>query len=441
MRVYSRSQRGFIDTQDQGGITSGSSSIDEGGMNKIFATMMLQNPKQAGTLKSVFDILKPDAATVKTQQEKQKKLAAAGPAGQLVETLERHYQGAGGAETGVPILNVLKGVQKNIGAALGFNDEAKQYNDQKRGFIAALRELTGDVGVLTEQDAQRLMGLFPALGDKPEVAKGKFNDIRNFINAKFGATIGGTTIKPANKGLFETIAPETTRYLSEAPQWLVERGKQRPSDIVGGVGHDVSTMGQLLGKAFMPAVETAGTIGLAKGATNLPSLVKRGISGGGGVFSQGAGQTLRKEAVTKATGKIEGNKIVEGMTKWAGNAVDANPGESKAIMKILNEVNSSYSGKKLVATKGSEIWNLIDRGFTTKGIAKTAVRSQADRALSDLLRLELERVAPGWEQGTKMISRGLRNKKIAQYGGGILAGGGLSAAAGAGMYGLLSRGR
>ena len=139
MRVYSRSQRGFIDTQDQGGITSGSSSIDEGGMNKIFATMMLQNPKQAGTLKSVFDILKPDAATVKTQQEKQKKLAAAGPAGQLVETLERHYQGAGGAETGVPILNVLKGVQKNIGAALGFNDEAKQYNDQKRGFIAALR--------------------------------------------------------------------------------------------------------------------------------------------------------------------------------------------------------------------------------------------------------------------------------------------------------------
>lgn len=72
MRAYSASQGGFIDTPDNSGTspigtTNNSTSLDSlqnnsdnlGQIRKIFASLMLQNPKQTTELKTVFDMLYP----------------------------------------------------------------------------------------------------------------------------------------------------------------------------------------------------------------------------------------------------------------------------------------------------------------------------------------------------------------------------------------------
>lgn len=131
----------------------------------------------------------------------------------LIQNLEKHYQQAGGGEVNVPVLSRIIGKKKDIEGALGFNDSASTYNKEKEGFAATLKSLTGDTGVLTDQDFARLSKLLPALGAKPQEAKNLLNDLRSQVSAKYGGKATKTTIKPDEKGAFEALLPSTAGYL------------------------------------------------------------------------------------------------------------------------------------------------------------------------------------------------------------------------------------
>lgn len=400
----------------------------------------------------------------------------------FINNLEAHYQGAGGASFGEgPIARIL-GVGRAIEGKLGLNSEANTYERQKKGFAATLKELTGDTGVLTENDFKRLAGLVPDLGSTPEEAKNLLNDLRSQISAKFGGEKKGTTISPKNpevspilnmlfggsldlgkdivasmgsggvqKSLNQSTSqlydlltrarnekdPQKKKQLLEIAKQGFERGSQTASNLAG-------TFSESAGKgAIERGIDVGGEItgalaapGLVKGAIQLPGQLGKLFN------SASAGKALRNKAIEvadKAGESIPGNKILSSLEKWKGTAIQANPGKKSQIMNIIKEAKSSFKGKNIGVKDAKRIWDEVNSGFTQSGVTKTTVESSADRAIRSILREELDKVAPGFEKGTKMIKTGLdRTKALKKFVGNPLAYGAVGAASGAGIYGLLN---
>lgn len=65
----------------------------------------------------------------------------------------------------------------------GGSADAKAYRDLRSGLVAKLKKITGDTGVLTEQDAARIIGLLPSLLEDKEAAKIKIDQINDILQA------------------------------------------------------------------------------------------------------------------------------------------------------------------------------------------------------------------------------------------------------------------
>lgn len=128
------------------------------------------------------------------------KRASSGAALNFIDTLEKHYSGAGAGQTDLgPLTRILSPIIGAQGNA-GLNPSAKTYGNEKAGFAATLKSITGDVGVLTDKDYERLAGLLPGFGATPEEVQQSFNDIRGQIAAKYNINPTSTTIKPPTQG-------------------------------------------------------------------------------------------------------------------------------------------------------------------------------------------------------------------------------------------------
>jgi len=57
------------------------------------------------------------------------------------------------------------------------------------GLIARLRSFTGDVGVMTEQDAVRMRGLLPQIGENPDVSRRKLGQIKRLLDVSKSGNI------------------------------------------------------------------------------------------------------------------------------------------------------------------------------------------------------------------------------------------------------------
>lgn len=117
-----------------------------------------------------------------------------GQANSLVNSLEKMYFGGDkGKDTlsfGAGALNA--GAQtKHLGSFLDsltngeFTQRRNLYKQTKEGFGATLKTLTGDTGVLTDQDYSRLSKLLPDENDTEDQAQKKIKQLRTQINAKF----------------------------------------------------------------------------------------------------------------------------------------------------------------------------------------------------------------------------------------------------------------
>jgi hypothetical protein len=188
--------------------------------------------------------------------------------------------------------------------------------------------------------------------------------------------------------------------------------------------------GQVASVAEIPALAKSG-VNLAR---NAPKSVKslKDI-----VFSKGAGINLRNEVVdsaTKAGKTINGSKIAGSIDDWASTAKNAHPSKSKVIDSMVKTVKSQLGGKKVAPNKVFDLWDEANNGFkATSGDAGRTLEASYHRAVRDVVRKELDQVAPGFEKGTKMIAQGMARSEIAKKLGGKTG----NAIVGAALYKLL----
>ena len=366
-----------------------------------------------------------------------KKADASKSALKLVQSLEDQYQGAGGAEVDMPILSRLMGTKKDIEGALGFNDQANRYNATKKGFAAALKQITGDTGVLTDQDYERLSELIPGLGAKPGEAKAAFNLIRQQLtNGNEKPTT--TTINPKTKDLVDILTPTakqliqdtykvgTTGTPEQKAAMIQHQAKDfgNPALMVANAAIGDKQSQQNLGAAGeINGIVTApgNVMGLAKGAVGLPAKVMGN--------SAGAARSALIDEAANAGKTINGEAVAQKFVDWADSAVKGNPGKEKQIEKIVGSVINNYSGKQLSPQDAMKIWLESNNGYNASGATETALESKVDVAMRDALRPELEKIAPGFDQATKAIKTSIERKQFMQKLGGAIAIGVPSAAA------------
>lgn len=392
----------------------------------------------------------------------------------LIKTLEQRYQAGGGGDTNLGPLTRILGAVKSAGAAAGLNPEAQLYKKEKAGFAATLKKLSGDTGVLTDQDYERLAGLLPGLGSTGAEATGAFEDLRKQVGAKYGKAeettyksksgtgatgndlidmLLGTSINVAKdvgtaagqksvagvqgsqlKALegarkLEKLANETTdpeekaRLLKLANQSREVVGSeantaasQYSKDIDRGyIDRGLSTGAQIASVAELPA--------MLKGALNITKSAPKAV---GKIFSQKAGQELRNEAVetaTKAGKKVETKPIIEKIAQWGVDAKKANPTATARIDKFVNGTIEQLGDAGMNPDDAFTLWDNASKGFSAAGTKGASMEASYHRAIRDAIRGELDKAAPGFEKGTQMIKEGLQRTKAAKKFGNIAAGG------------------
>lgn len=160
----------------------------------------------------------------------------------------------------------------------------------------------------------------------------------------------------------------------------------------------------------------AGAPGIGKTAT---SIGKKVISSPRGilekVFTQGAGSNLRNIAVETAqdAGKlIQGDDLFNAVDDWAIKASKANPASTKTIAKYVDGAKRFFQGKQITPEEAFSLWDEAGKGFTAAGKKGASLESSYHRVMRDTVRKVLDDVAPGFEEGTQMIKKGLGRKKI-----------------------------
>jgi hypothetical protein len=132
-----------------------------------------------------------------------------------------------------------------------------------------------------------------------------------------------------------------------------------------------------------------------------------------------AGIALRDEAIMKAqqAGKtIKGDKLLTSVDDWAAKAKRAFPKDRAAIEKFQQGAKLAFKDKKLTPQEAKDIWDLSQKGFQASGRTGKTLEGFYHRSMRDILRTELERIAPGFEKGTQMIRGGFeRSKKVQKY--------------------------
>lgn len=464
MRVYSSSQGRFIDTPDTGRYASTPSDNANSVPNtmnsaippisdtsKLFALLALKKKDY----QTAYDILnpKPDANILKEQQSQQKSQQGANQMNELVKTLEGHYQKGGGGATNVPILSNLLGVKQNIEGALNWNPDITQYNAQKAGFIAALKGLTGDVGVMTDQDAIRLMNLFPKFGDRGDVAAGKFNDIRNFISTKFGTTNQKSTYTPENKNILQVLMPNATGIAQDVGTGIrgkMEQGNldkqsqmakqledrayatsdlrlrksllQQANNLRTGVSNEAGDISRSFSKDVNgnPIGRAIGGAGEIATAAEIPGGIKAGVN-----FAKGGG---RKIADLFGNGALEARKTAaQGVKIDTSSIIDAGNNYVKnidpAAKKAWDTLKPSLKKETDLPTLLEKLTNWGDKSFTKSGDKRAVTEGLLKSYLYKEGRQTIADQAPEVAQLTSKISRNMAVKsglktvgKTAAYG-------------------------
>jgi len=206
---------------------------------------------------------------------------------------------------------------------------------------------------------------------------------------------------------------------------------------IGASGESVSNLLALLlpGGAATKLGAAGLTHGLTKtGASPLERIKSGAIEGGvgyGGSKALGAlgrflrpaktGAALREgavEAAAKTDKVIEGKNIVNAIKEWSTTVLKANPGKEKQINKVVESTKNLYGNSKLTPKEAQKIWFEIDSGFGQSGVKKTTIEASADRVLRDTFKTQIDKIAPGFKEGTEKIAKGLNiGKNVKKYGG------------------------
>jgi hypothetical protein len=165
---------------------------------------------------------------------------------------------------------------------------------------------------------------------------------------------------------------------------------------VAGLG-----LGKLIGKGA--------SLLKAKPAQYTPEMLKTGLQ------TAEKGSTLRNTAIqlaTKENKKIEGNKLTTAISEWATRAKRANPNQAETIKGFVQGATKSFKGKNITTKTAFNLWEDADRGHSAAGKVGNSLEAEYHRVIRDVLRKQLDKVAPGFEKGTGLIKEGLTQEKL-----------------------------
>lgn len=347
----------------------------------------------------------------------------------LINNLEGHYQNAGGASFGSGPEGRILGFLTSLQGKAGFNDNASAYEREKSGFAATLKQLTGDTGVLTDQDYARLSKLLPDLGSTPGEAKSLLNDLRSQMAAKFQGGQTNTSVNPKNPrmdplldllfGNAINIAQDVgTGIRSKAAQPNLQRNEQQAQSLedqayatsnpqqrkdllananqsrtaASGEARDISNSfsPQVQDNPIMRSLAGASEIGAA---AEVPGLVKGATGAVRKVLHpfKTVGD-MRQAAITAAEGKtISGDKIYSALEDNVGKL---SPTTKQAYLKFLEQASPELKGQKIPISQAVELASSANDAYNAAGKVGKAASAKFNDSLSKVLRVEIKAVAP-----------------------------------------------
>jgi hypothetical protein len=389
----------------------------------------------------------------------------------LINKLEQNYQTAGGAEASFGPANRILGLIKSGEGMVGLNDSAKNYNDEKAGFAATLKSLTGDTGVLTDQDFARLSKLLPGLTSTSGEATGKFDDLRSQIAAKFGGAPTETTIKPGQKGITDILLGGAKKIANDSVAGVTanltenQRNQSRDSAFAAAkylenqaqATDDMQKRKQLLQQAQQlynttgnQAAQTANTFSedvkdnpLLRGlgaATEIATIADAPTLAAGG-------KNLVAGGITKAKGLVGKNTEISAARNIAAQGVKL---DTKSLVKAGDDYvkNVDPAAQKTWDTLKTSIKNTTsaddllekltywgDKAFTKSGDKRAITEGLLKSHLYKTGRQIISSQAPEVADLTTQMAKQIARQKILKKAGGIAG----SAAAGGATYAVLGR--
>ena len=364
-----------------------------------------------------------DAATISTAD--QKRLDASRSMTNLVGSLEDKAQKAGIGDYSYGPLNRVAGVAKNIGGAVGLNSSAKTYNDQREGFMAALKGLTGDVGILTNQDYERIVKLIPDMGATPEETIQKFNDLRSQLAATFGGKAEKTKVKTPGKNVAQAgldAANALVPNIMAVPDKINKRVAEG-KNVLETQGPDA--MAKWI-KEKTPSVGISG--GISDLITNkgyaredLPvGLEAAGLASGGLLLKSGASAIGKVKDIPRILTGVGLNKAREEAAK--GLTVNTQPliDAGEDYVKTINpSATKSWEVLKPALKETTDVNKLLkiiidwgDKAYTNSGDVRAIAEGQLKNHLYQTARNILKTEAPDVAEITTAMAKGMRNKKI-----------------------------
>ena len=95
-----------------------------------------------------------------------------------IDSLKNAWQSVLNTSNGV---GFWAGIIRNIDRG---DKEASNYNKMRNALLASLRSITGDKGILTDQDAARIIGWLPSISTPKEVAEENWKRIYNLLQIR-----------------------------------------------------------------------------------------------------------------------------------------------------------------------------------------------------------------------------------------------------------------
>lgn len=322
----------------------------------------------------------------------------------FIQNLEQNYQDAGGGSFGNGPTARIQGIIKSLAGKAGLDDSASAYEREKQGFAATLKSLTGDTGVLTDQDYARLSKLLPDLGSTPGESKKLLNDLRSQLSAKFGgkktttpldfksqpqnsqsgnlqvlgASTGpqqqvptqsqgiGLTAQGVQTGIGDLVAnlllPRTKAALEQGPQAMMQKQAQRPNakgDIIQSILNSLGQTGDLAKVAIPAGVEAGGVLAApsAFSASSVPAAME--ATGALGALH---GATTPNASIADRARNAAGEGVLAMLTT----------GALREIPKVIHPFKTAgeFRAAKIAEAQGKT----IDGDKLVKGLQK--VRSQ-----------------------------------------------------------------
>lgn len=136
-----------------------------------------QNIEDIAKIVAIRDSLYPAAEQPKMNATQMKGMAAVDNAEHIANQIEQDLQGVSTGRVAGPLAS--------LPAKLGFNPNAKTYDDSRGMYVTALaRTLSGEVGAMTDRDIARAEGLVPKRSDTPQEIAIKMQKMRAAISAK-----------------------------------------------------------------------------------------------------------------------------------------------------------------------------------------------------------------------------------------------------------------